>query len=226
MTSSGIPVIHAVTTDEIVRRSDFLDQARSVMKALGPRGAVQLRAHRITGRALYDIAAVLAGWQEETGCWLIANDRVDVALAAGARGVQLTSKSMHVADATRIAPEIAVGASVHSVSESRQAALAGARWCVAGNVFPPQSHPESSGRGTGFVRALVAAARIPIIAIGGVLPSHLARLLAAGAHGVATIRGIWSVSDADRAARDYLSAHDAAAGEHGPTDEGRPGDVE
>src|SRR5688572_328820 len=181
MTSTGIPVIHAVTTDEIVRRTDFLDQARSVMTALGPRGAVQLRAHRITGRALYEIAAVLSGWQEETGCWLIANDRVDVAIAAGARGVQLTSRSMLVADATRIAPQIAIGASAHSVSESRQAALAGAHWCVAGNIFPPESHPESGGRGTGFVRALVAAAHIPIIAIGGVLPSHLARLRAAGA---------------------------------------------
>ena len=205
-----IPVIHAVTNDGIVQRPDFLERAGGVMRALGERGAVHLRAHRLTGRDYFDLAVMLARLQAETGCWLVANDRLDVALAAGARAIQLTSRSMHVADAARIAPGLAIGASVHSASEAREASLAGAHWCVAGHVFSTPSHPGAEGRGTGFVRALSSVARIPLIAIGGVEPGHLARLRAAGAHGAAAIRGIWEASDAERAAKDYLTSYDAA----------------
>jgi len=211
MPSAPLPVIHAVTSDEIVLRDDFIDVACAVMAALGPRGALHLRAGRITAARLQTLAEGLEAAQAITGAWLVVNDRIDLALGARAKGAQLTSRSLRVADARRAAPGLALGASVHSLDEARSAATEGASWLVAGHVFATHTHPGEEGRGLTFVRALAAAVTIPVVAIGGVRPEHCRVLRAAGAYGLAAIRGIWDAPNAEQAASDYLSAYDDAA---------------
>lgn len=210
--ASTLPVIHAVTSDEIVSRSDFIDVACAVMAALGPRGALHLRAGRITAARLQALAGGLEAAQAVTGAWLVVNDRIDLALGARARGAQLTSRSLRVADARRAAPALALGASVHSLDEARVAASEGASWLVAGHVFATTSHPGEEGRGLSFLRAVTQAVTIPVVAIGGVRPEHCRVLRQSGAYGLAVIRGIWGAPNAERAANDYLSAYDDAAG--------------
>jgi thiazole tautomerase (transcriptional regulator TenI) len=204
---SVVPRLHAVTNDEILSRADFVETARRVMAAMGSRGAVHVRGSRTSGSALYAIAAALAPAQSE-GAWLVVNDRVDVALASGARAVQLTSRSLVPDDARRVAPSLAVGASVHSVEEARAAAAAGVGWAVAGHVFPTTSHPGAAARGVEFLESLVTQAGVPIVAIGGIRPRHAFALKLAGAHGLAAIRGIWDADDAEQAAIHYLSSYD------------------
>jgi thiamine-phosphate diphosphorylase len=204
----SLPFLHAVTNDEIVARADFLERARSFAIVAHDRGAIHLRGHRQTGRRLYDLALALADLQRETGCWLVVNDRADVALATGARAVQLTSRSMSVADARIVSPRLAIGASIHDAEEGARAARNGADWAVAGHIYPTDSHRGEPGRGPGLVRRITKHSAIPIIAIGGIRPQHVAIVLAAGAYGVAVIRGIWDSADAGKAAFDYLSSHD------------------
>jgi thiazole tautomerase (transcriptional regulator TenI) len=205
----AVPRLHAVTTDEVVGRGDFLAVARAVMRAGGARVAVQLRASHLAVDRVLLLAVALAAAQEETGAHLVVNDRVDVALAAGARGVQLTSQSMRVADARRIAPALAIGASVHAVAEAREAERTGATWCVAGHVFETATHPGATPRGLAFVAEVVRAVSIPVIGIGGVRPELVPQLRAAGAYGIAAIRGIWDAPNAERATIDYLSSYDS-----------------
>ena len=207
----ALPVIHAVTSDEIVTRTDFIDVACAVMAALGARGALHLRAGRISAARLQALAAGLEAAQAVTGAWLVVNDRVDLALAARARGAQLTSRSLRVADARRAAPNLAIGASVHSLDEARVAASEGATWLVAGHVFATATHPGEEERGLPFLRAVTRAVSIPVVAIGGVRPEHCRVLRESGAYGLAVIRGIWGAPNAERAASDYLSAYDDAA---------------
>jgi thiazole tautomerase (transcriptional regulator TenI) len=208
----AIPLVHAVTTDEIVARADFIDVACAVMAALGARGALHLRAGRVPAARLQQLAEGLEAAQALTGAWLVINDRVDLALAVRARAAQLTSRSLTVADARRAAPHLALGASVHSLDEGRDASAQGANWLVAGHVFATATHPGEPARGLTFVRELVAAAGVPVLAIGGVKPEHGGALRDAGVYGVAVIRGIWDAANAERAASDYLSAYDNAAG--------------
>jgi thiazole tautomerase (transcriptional regulator TenI) len=208
--SDLVPLVHAVTTDEIVGRADFVDVACGVMSALGPRGALHLRANRATGARLQSLGETLAAAQLVTGAWLVVNDRVDVALAVRARGAQLTSRSLTAGDARRAAPALAIGASAHGVAEGVEAAEYGADWLVAGRVFAPSAQDGEDGRGMAFVEALIAAVRVPVIAIGGVRPQHCRALRLAGVHGVAVIRGIWDAPNAERAASDYLSCYDDA----------------
>lgn len=210
MPDVGIPVVHAVTNDEVVARADFIDVACAVMRELGTRGALHLRASRITGARFQSLAEGLAAAQGLTGCMFVVNDRVDIALVSGARGAQLTSHSLTAGDARRIAPDLVLGASVHDVSEGVAAAEAGADWLVAGHVFATASHPGEPQRGVEWVKSLVNATEVPVIAIGGVRVEHASILRSAGVHGVAVIRGIWDAPNAEQAARDYLSAYDDA----------------
>jgi thiazole tautomerase (transcriptional regulator TenI) len=185
----GFPVVHAVTDSSVVAHEDFYVRAEAVMRAMGPRGAIHLRSSRITSRRFYDVALTLSRLQAQTGCWLIVNDRVDIAAAVGARGVQLASHSLSIAEARTTAHDLPVGASVHSVEEAVEAQAAGASWCVAGTVFETPSHVGRAPARVEFIQRVTAAVTIPVIAIGGILPDDVGALRAAGAHGVATIRG-------------------------------------
>ena len=207
-----IPVVHAVTSDEIAARPGFPDRAIDVMRSLGPRGAIHLRTHRLTAAELHALALRLVRAQRETGCWLVINDRVDVALATGARGIQLNSRSMRIPDARAIAPGIPIGASIHTAAQAISAEREGAAWTVAGQSVEAESHASDVVRAESFVAEVSRCTALPVIAIGGVKPDDVAPLRRAGAWGVAVIRGIWGAADAGYAATDYLSRYDAVGG--------------
>jgi thiamine monophosphate synthase len=227
-----LPIVHAVTNDEIVGRTNFLDQARAVMRALGARGALQLRAAKMAEDhpdRFVELALTLAEEQERTGTWLVINDRLDVALIACARAVQLTARSLEVIDALKVILEVsgrdgsasaavtAIGASVHSLEEGIAARLAGAAWGVASDVLGLHASGGDDGAadpeaGPLLLDRLVRYAGIPIIAIGGIMPRNVSALREKGAHGVAAIRGIWDVDHPESAVIDYLSAYDSEVG--------------
>jgi thiamine-phosphate diphosphorylase len=210
MEAPAVPVVHAVTSDEIIARADFIDVACAVMAALGPRGALHLRASKASGARLAALAETLTAAQMVTGAWLVVNDRVDIALVSGARGAQLTSRSLRVSDARISAPSLALGASVHSLAEGHEATQSGAQWIVGGRVQAPGGRSSEAASGIEFLSELATATTVPIVAIGGVRPAHCAELRSHGVHGVAVIRGIWDAPNAERAASDYLSCYDDA----------------
>jgi thiamine-phosphate diphosphorylase len=204
-----IPVLHAVTTDEIVMRRDFLETARRVMVCGGPRLALHLRAPFLDGATLHDIAMLLSAAQDDSGAWLIVHDRVDVAGASGARGVQLTTRSLRPGAVRRIAPSLFVGASAHTVEDVLRAGAEGAHWVVLDKVLSGFAASGLKTTVSPYVERAARAASVPIIALGSVAPEHVGALRDAGVYGVASIRGIWDSTNAEGAASRYLSAHDA-----------------
>lgn len=202
---ADLPCIHAITNDEIMLRPGFLRKAMGIMRLLGDKGAIHVRSQLLDSPTLYGLTLALLELNEQTKCWCIVNDRVDVALACGVQGVQLTHKSISVPDVQRIAPALRIGASVHSPDEARDAENAGADWCVAGHVFETETHPGMPRRENTFINDIVAVVSFPVIAIGGIRPEHVRSLVHRGAHGVAAIRGIWNDENPDLAASRYLS---------------------
>ena len=200
-----LPCIHAITNDEIMLRPGFLRKAMGIMRLLGDKGAIHVRSQLLDSPTLYGLTLALLELNEQTKCWCIVNDRVDVALACGVQGVQLTHKSISVPDVQRIAPALLIGASVHSPDEARDAENAGADWCVAGHVFETATHPGMPRRENTFINDIVAVVSFPVIAIGGIRPEHVRSLVHRGAHGVAAIRGIWNDENPELAASRYLS---------------------
>jgi thiazole tautomerase (transcriptional regulator TenI) len=197
-----LPVVHVLTDDDVLRESDFLARAAAVLAALGPRGALHIRGHHTSGRALYDIAINVAPLASRSGGMLVVNDRVDVALAAHAGGVQIGARSFQATDVRRIAPGLRVGESVHDVDSG---ARTRADWIIAGHVFATPSHEAVEPRGLEFVRAMAQRAPAPVIAVGGVRVEDVEALRSAGAYGVAVIRGVWHAVDNASAARAYLA---------------------
>lgn len=208
-----IPRVHAVTSDGVLARADFVARARRVMEALGPNGAIHLRARIVPAARLYEIAVALGAVRERTGAWVVINDRVDVACAARASAAQLTTRSLSVTDARRMAGALALGASAHTAADAQAAVTDGADWVVAGHVYDTPTHPGRPARGLDLVRETAASVAVPVIAIGGIKPHHVQALLDAGAYGVAAISGIWGASDAEHAAADYLSRYERHHGQ-------------
>ncbi len=143
---------------------------------------------------------------------LIVNDRVDVALAIGAHGIQRTSTSLSVRDIRKVVKNsLTIGASVHSIEESIEAEDEGADWLTFGPVYDtPSKRAYGAPQGLTALARVAKAVTIPVIAIGGITPARVAEVRAAGAQGVAVISAIMSASSPPEAVRSFLDARDQA----------------
>lgn len=181
----------------------FLHTAERLLEMGGPRLALHLRAREATGAELFRWAAALTEAARGTGALILVNDRVDVALAAGADGVQLPARGLPPAAARRLLGEgPLVGASVHSAGEATDA-LPGADFLLVGTVFPSASHPGRAAAGTELLSELGPLGK-PMIAIGGITPGRVPGALSAGAHGVAVLGAVWHAPDPAAALRTLL----------------------
>lgn len=206
------PGLHVVTNDEVLADSRFPDRAGALLRAHGPDLALHLRGPRTPVRRLLDLARAIRQPASESGALLLVNDRVDVALAAAADGVQLGARSIPVAAARSIRQDWVIGASVHDPDELPTAA--GSDFVLVGTIWATASHPGREGAGLDRVRDVHRRTDRPIIAIGGVTPSRAAEARSAGAHGVAVIRGVWDAGDPVEAAGSYLERLGAADPTH------------
>ena len=167
----------------------------------------QVRARGLGDRELLGLTELVIGSVRPRGAMIVVNDRVDVALAAGADGVHLGADDLPVRAARRVAPGMVVGATCRNPADLARAAEDGADYAGFGPVFRTGSKtglPDPLG-----VAALRAAAgTLPLIAIGGIGAGNAAHVVAAGAHGVAVIGGIWRQPDPVAAAKDLASAID------------------
>ena len=199
-----LPPLHVVTDDVLLARSDFLLSARRVLAAGGRRLALHIRGHATPGERIYGLAADLKAAASAAGAFLVANDRVDVALVAGLDGVHLGQLSMAPAVVRPLLRQGTwVGVSVHDPEEA-QAAGADADYLVVGTVFATASHPGRTGSGPAGVARVRAVVGLPLFATGGVTAERVPEVVVAGAQGVAVLRGIWSRDDPAAAVEDYL----------------------
>ena len=200
------PRLHVIVPDRAAAEEGFPREAGELYRRAGPSLALHLRTRSLTARRLHELASELSRAADRAGAWCLVNGRVDVALTAGARGVQLGGGALPVPEARRLlGEEAAIGASVHGPEAARRAAEEGATFLLLGTIFSTPSHPGRAPAGLGRIEACRAAGP-PLVAIGGMTPDRVAEVVAAGAHGVATLSGVWG-SDAPADAVDrFLEA--------------------
>jgi thiamine-phosphate pyrophosphorylase len=173
----------AIVTNRL--RRDVLDQVREA--AAAGVDLVQIRERDLEARDLGALVRQAVAATRGTATRVVVNDRLDVALAAGADGVHLRGDSMPSAAARRLAPRpFLIGRSVHGVEEAR-AAGADVDFLIAGTVFPTASKPPGDLLGIHGLRRLCGASGVPVLAIGGIGPDQLDAVAAAGAAGIAGI---------------------------------------
>lgn len=190
-----MPDLHVIVTDEVAADPGFERRAASMQERCGPRLALHLRLRDLPVRKAFALAETLEEGAMESGGWLVVNRRVDLALAAGADGVQLGRGALPVEVVRELAGDsLAIGASVHDVREADERRRAGADFLVAGPIYTTRSHPGAEPAGPGLIERL-APMPLPIVAIGGVDAKRLSELAAAGAAGAAVISAVWTAPD-------------------------------
>jgi thiamine-phosphate pyrophosphorylase len=177
------------TTPDDPQFSEILRLVRAAVDADVP--LFQIREKSLHARVLYELVARAAEITRGSKTRLLVNDRSDIADAAGADGVHLTTQSLP-AEVVRLicGAEFLIGVSTHSLAEARAARAGGADFVVFGPVFETESKraygkPQGLDKLAEVTRAL---GEFPVVAIGGITLDNVDECFQAGARGIAAIR--------------------------------------
>jgi thiamine-phosphate pyrophosphorylase len=203
-TNTRIPKLVLVTDRHATGGRELVGTVERALDAGLP--AVQLRDKDLSGSALFRLAERLRAATARTGALLFVNDRVDVARAVGADGVELGATTLPV-EAARplLSAAMLVGESIHTVEA---AAATRADFVIFGPVHDtPSKRAYGPPQGVALLRAAVGRAAVPVLAIGGIDRTNAAATRATGAHGIAVVRAILAAPDPAAATRDLLATH-------------------
>ncbi|HEX5741488.1 MAG TPA: thiamine phosphate synthase, partial [Pilimelia sp.] len=171
-----------------------------------------------TDRQAYALLGAVLPLCRAAGALCLVNDRLHLALAAGADGGHVGADDLPVEAARRVlaagsAADPVLGATCRTAAAARACAAAGATYLGVGPVYPTATKdglPEAIGP-AGVAAAARAVPHTPVVAIGGVTAARIPALLAAGAHGVAVVGAVAGAADPASAVADGYAALAAAA---------------
>ena len=176
------------TTSDSREFKQVLDQVSAAVTA--GIDLIQLREKRLTARVLFELTSRAATIARGSQTRLLVNDRADIAAAAHAHGVHLTTQSIDAHTIRRtFGKEFLIGASTHSLAEALAAKDDGADFVVFGPIFETPSKTEY-GSPLGIDRLAEAGRELgefPLLALGGITAENAALSLKAGASGLAGI---------------------------------------
>jgi thiamine-phosphate pyrophosphorylase len=150
---------------------------------------VQVRQHAIDGGPLLTLVQRCLRVVSGTQARLVVNERLDVALAAGAHGVHLRADSMPADRVRALVPRgFVIGRSVHTVAEAASmSAASGLDYLVFGTTLPSTSKPGRTPAGVGELARACAVTALPVLAVGGVTTTTVTEVARSGAAGFAAI---------------------------------------
>ena len=167
---------------------------------------IQLREKEWPTGTLLPLAERLRDRCRRSGVTFIVNDRVDLAVAVEADGVHLGQDDLPSRSARPLLrPGMLLGRSTHSVVQARQAQADGADYIAVGSMFPTQTKPDFELVGPELLRAVRPETRAPLVGIGGITRENVARVIRAGADGVAVISAVCGAPDPAAATREFLA---------------------
>lgn len=188
-------------------RRDLVALAHDALK--GGMTLIQVRDKSAQTRTFCEITRALVAALDGSGVSVIVNDRIDVAMAAGAHGVHVGQDDMPPRDAhALLGPDRILGVTIRTEDEARNTDLAGVSYAGIGGVFPTASKVnETSPVGLDGLSNLAAIVRkrkpgIGIVAIAGINLENAASVIDAKADGIAVISALFGAADVAKAAED------------------------
>lgn len=186
--------IYPVTCEALSSGRSNLEVLEGVIQ--GGAKIIQLREKELPKRDLYHLAKEFRDITRRAGILLMINDHLDIALATDADGVHLGQEDLPVGTARKIAPELLIGASSHSLEEALEAQEAGADYVNIGPIFPTRTKagvthflgPEAIGN-------IAPHLKIPFTVMGGINASNIELVLKQGARHIAMVTGITQAPD-------------------------------
>jgi thiamine-phosphate pyrophosphorylase len=213
--------LHLVTSPHAREGYALLEVVRSAVDA--GVACVQVRDKSCSGRELYELVLAVIGVCRPRGSLVVVNDRLDVALAAGADGVHLGVDDLDWAAARSISPPgFIIGCTAATIDRVRVARSAEASYVGAGPACATTTKIDTGPRLTGEDYARLARAcgsaesgRTPLVAIGGIGPGSAAGPIEAGADAIAVSRAIMESEDPAATTRALLDEVDGAIARRG-----------
>jgi thiamine-phosphate pyrophosphorylase len=151
---------------------------------------VQYRVKDKTRRDIFFEALKLREITRTFKACLIVNDYADIALAVDADGVHLGQDDLPLREARRIMGDKIIGISTHSVVEALEAERDGADYIGFGSVFPSTTKAVGAPKGLEWLKTVINAVTIPVVAIGGIKPDNVLSVFETGCDGVAVSSGL------------------------------------
>lgn len=167
---------------------------------------IQLREKDLPTRKLFDMASWMIELTKEYGAKLLINDRVDIALAAGADGVHLGQKSIPAHAVRKISGnKLLIGVSTHSIDEAIEAERDGADFITLGPIYQtPSKLKYGNPIGIETLRKVKSEVSIPVLAIGGIKLDRVKETMEAGADGIALISAIFTAEKIKETTEEFL----------------------
>ena len=208
------PTLYAIIDPSRIDVADAPDLTAAVEQTTraildGGAGVIQLRAKDTTSRETYELATYLAAMCAEYDVPFIVNDRLDIALAAGADGVHVGPEDVPVGAIRAVVDDdFIIGGSAGTPQRANKFEEQGADYLGVGAIYEARSSkPDASPpRGPEAIRDVVDVVDIPVVGIGGIDASNAAAVVEAGASGVAVISALLDAGDPEGAARDLRRA--------------------
>ena len=193
-----------LVTDRKIAKQPFLKVIKEALK--GGVKAIQLREKDLSSEEMYGLAKEIRNITEKKNALLIINDRIDIALAAGADGVHLGWQSMPVKEARRIlGKKKLIGVSTHSLKDAVLAQKNGADFITFGTIYPTVSKEGLTDfKGPEAIKEIRKKIKIPLIAIGGIKEGNIKDVILKGADGVAIISAIMASEKPYEAAKGFV----------------------
>ena len=150
---------------------------------------IQVRENDLADSALFGLVRRIISAVIGSRTRVLVNDRIDVAIAAGAAGVPLKENSVSAMRVRSVAPKgWIIGRSVHDVEEAKRVCESGGLdYLLVGTVFRTESKPGLEPNGVGMLSTVCKSVQLPVLAIGGVNSSNARKIASTGAAGVAGI---------------------------------------
>jgi thiamine-phosphate pyrophosphorylase len=188
----------------------FVDLAKKL--CAGGAKLLQLRVKDLPTREFLAIAHEVRLICQQAGCWLIINDRADIALAVDADGVHVGQEDLPLAAARQVlGPDKIIGVSTHDPTQALAAERDGADYIGFGPLFGTNTKATGyRARGLDQLREIRALVRLPIVAIGGINAERAPSALAAGADAVAMISDLVLADDVTANVREAMAIVHAA----------------
>ncbi|MBW1997619.1 MAG: thiamine phosphate synthase [Deltaproteobacteria bacterium] len=180
---------------------EALSSGRSNLQVLegvieGGARIIQLREKEYSERDFYRLALEFRKVTAGSNVLLIINDHVDIALAVDADGVHLGQQDLPLRVARRLAPQLLIGVSTHSLEEALQAQQSGADYINIGPIFPTKTKKGAADfLGPDMIGRIGRNIHIPFTVMGGIDLSNIDQVLAQGARRVAMVTAITQAPD-------------------------------
>lgn len=187
MQALSLPPVYAISNVQEMGEPAFLHSLKQQLDH--GLQLLQIRESQLNSPALAKLSEQVLTLCAPYDCRSLLNGTPEQALQLGYQGVHLNSRRLLALP--QKPDQLLVGASCHDVEQLQQAQALQLDFALLSPVLPTQSHPEATGLGWEKFGEMLNGLEIPVYALGGMQPEHLAQALSYGARGIAMQRMAW-----------------------------------